>query len=168
MMKIRRKQKAKSLIRTIILDKSAVQSIFWIRKSVKNIRHIRNPNSFFSENPMIRKPIHPPPLCTDIETHPGPVFYIDPSKTISAPYSQGDQIIFGETAGQQCLSVCLCALIYNKRQKICTPQDLVHIMNVGNELYSNLSHLARQSFLLLTELPSQILLLSTVRAIVVM
>jgi hypothetical protein len=38
-------------------------------------------------------------LCTDIETNPGPVFYIDPSKTISAPYSQGNQIIFGETAG---------------------------------------------------------------------
>jgi hypothetical protein len=25
-------------------------------------------------------------LCTDIETNPGPIFYIDPSKTISAPY----------------------------------------------------------------------------------
>ena len=56
----------------------------------------------------------------------GPVFYIDPSKTISAPYSQGNQIIFGETAGQQCLAMCLCALIYNKRQNICAPQDLVN------------------------------------------
>ncbi|CAB4043018.1 Hypothetical predicted protein, partial [Paramuricea clavata] len=27
-------------------------------------------------------------LCIDIETNPGPVFYIDPSKTISAQYSQ--------------------------------------------------------------------------------
>ena len=91
----------------------------------KNVNHLKN--------------VCQSALCTDIETNPGPVFYIDPSKTISAPYSQGNQIIFGETAGQQCLAMCLCALIYNKRQKICTPQDLVHIMNIGNELYSNLS-----------------------------
>ena len=44
-------------------------------------------------------------LCTDIETNPGPVFYVDPSETISAPYSQGNQYIFGETAGQQCIYV---------------------------------------------------------------
>ncbi|CAB4001282.1 ATP-dependent DNA helicase PIF1 [Paramuricea clavata] len=95
------------------------------------------------------------------ETNPGPVFYIDPSKTISAPYSQGNQIIFGETAGQQCLAMCLCALIYNKRQNICSPQDLVNVMNIGNELYSNLSCLARQSFLLFTELPSQLTVFDT-------
>jgi hypothetical protein len=88
-------------------------------------------------------------LCTDIETNPGPVFYIDPSKTITAPYSQGNQIIFGETAGQQCLAMCLCALIYNKRQNILSPQDLINLMNIGNELYSNLSCLPKQSFLLL-------------------
>ena len=113
----------------------------------KNVNHLKN--------------VCQSALCTDIETNPGPVFYIDPSKTISAPYSQGNQIIFGETAGQQCLAMCLCALIYNKRQKICTPQDLVHIMNVGDELYSNLSRLARQSFLLLTELPSQLTVFET-------
>ncbi|CAB3979240.1 ATP-dependent DNA helicase PIF1 [Paramuricea clavata] len=100
-------------------------------------------------------------LCTDIETNPGPVFYIDPSKTISAPYSQGNQIIFGETAGQQCLAMCVCALICNKRQTICTPQDLVNVMNIGNELYSNLSCLAQQSFLLFTELPSQLTVFDT-------
>ncbi len=113
----------------------------------KNVNHLKN--------------VCQSALCTDIETNPGPVFYTDPSKTISAPYSQGNQIIFGETAGQQCLAMCLCALIYNKRQKICTPQDLVHIMNIGNELYSNLSRLARQSFLLLTELPSQLAVFKT-------
>ncbi|CAB3985338.1 ATP-dependent DNA helicase PIF1 [Paramuricea clavata] len=100
-------------------------------------------------------------LCTDIETNPGPVFYIDPSKTISAPYSQGNQIIFGETAGQQCLAMCLCALIYNKRQNICSPEDLINVMNIGNELYSNLSCLAQQSFLLFTELPSQLTVFDT-------
>ena len=107
----------------------------------KNVNHLKN--------------VCQSALCTDIETNPGPVFYIDPSKTISAPYSQGNQIIFGKSAGQQCLAMCLCALIYNKRQNICSPQDLVNVMNIGNELYSNLSCLARQSFLLFTELPSQ-------------
>jgi hypothetical protein len=76
-------------------------------------------------------------------------------------YSQGNQIIFGETAGQQCLAMCLCALIYNKRKNILSPQDLVNIMNIGNQLYSNLSCLARQSFLLFTELPSQLTVFDT-------
>ena len=95
-------------------------------------------------------------LCTDIETNSGPIFYVDPSKTVSAPYSQGNQVIFGETAGQQCLAMCLCALTYNKRQGISSPQDLIQIMNIGNELYSNLSHLTKQSFLMFTELPSHL------------
>jgi hypothetical protein len=57
--------------------------------------------------------------------------------------------------------MCLCAVTYNKRQNILSPQDLVNIMNIGNELYSNLSCLARQSFLLFTELPSQLTVFDT-------
>ena len=49
-------------------------------------------------------------LCTGVETNPRSVSYIDLSRTISAPYSQDNQIKFGETAGQQCLAVCSCAL----------------------------------------------------------
>ena len=52
--------------------------------------------------------------------------------------------------------MCLCALVYNKQQNICSPEDLVHVMNIGNELYLNLSCLARQSLLMFTELPSQL------------
>ena len=113
----------------------------------KNVNHLKN--------------VCQSALCTDIETNPRPVFYIDPSKTISAPSSQGNQVIFGETAGQQCLAMCLCALICNKKQNIYSPQDMVNIMNIGNELYSNLSCLARQSFLLFTELPSQLTVFDT-------
>jgi hypothetical protein len=126
---------------------SGLTSDLYAQQVYKNINHLKN--------------VCQSALCTDIETNPGPVFYIDPSKTISAPYSQGNHIIFGETAGQQCLAMCLCTLIYNKRQSICTPQDLVHIMNIGNQLYSNLSCLARQSFLLFTELPSQLTVFET-------
>jgi hypothetical protein len=64
--------------------------IYMHNRLYKNVNHLKN--------------VCQSALCTDIETNPGPVFYIDPSKTISAPYSQGNQIIFGETAGQQCLA----------------------------------------------------------------
>ncbi|CAB3983248.1 Hypothetical predicted protein [Paramuricea clavata] len=40
----------------------------------KNVNHLKN--------------VCQSALSTDIETNPGPVFYIDPRKTISAPYSQ--------------------------------------------------------------------------------
>ena len=47
----------------------------------------------------------------DVEKNPGPTFIIDPSKTIHAPYSQGNVDVFGPNAGQQCVAMSLCALI---------------------------------------------------------
>ena len=47
-------------------------------------------------------------LSGDIETNPGPVF-VEPSKTIQAPYSQGNVDVFGTNAGQQCVPMSLCA-----------------------------------------------------------
>ena len=42
-------------------------------------------------------------LSWDIEKNPGPTpVYIEPSKTIAAPYSQGYELIFGRNAGRQC------------------------------------------------------------------
>ena len=35
--------------------------------------------------------------------------------------------------------------------------DLVNIMNIGNELYSGLSSLSRESYLLLTEVPEMVI-----------
>ena len=57
-------------------------------------------------------------LCRDIEKNPGPTF-IDPSKTLHAPYSQGN-VVFGQNAGQQCVAMSLCALIHNFRNKSVT------------------------------------------------
>ena len=34
-------------------------------------------------------------LNRDIEKSPGPPIYVDPNKTIAAPYSQGDELVFG-------------------------------------------------------------------------
>lgn len=50
----------------------------------------------------------------------------------------------------------LCALIYHEMKGINTPNDLKQIMHIGNELYNSLSKLARQSFLMLTELPTML------------
>ena len=91
-------------------------------------------------------------LCTDIEKNPGPSVYVDATKTINAPYCQGNVTVFGENAGQQCVAMSLCALIYSKITKITSVDDMTQIMIVGIQLYSSLSLLARQSMFMLTEL----------------
>ena len=61
--------------------------------------------------------------------------------------------VFEENAGQQCVAISLCALIYSKITKITSVDNMTQIMVVGIQLYSSVSLLARQSMLLLTELP---------------
>ena len=56
--------------------------------------------------------------------------YVDPSKTIAAPYSQGNELVFGQNAGQQCVAMSLCSLIYNNKQGISSANDLIQIMNI--------------------------------------
>jgi len=79
--------------------------------------------------------------------------YIDPSKTITAPYSQANELAFGQSSGQR-VAMSLCSLIYNNKQGINSANDLVSIMNIGNQLSSSLSQLTTQSFLMQTELPT--------------
>ena len=96
-------------------------------------------------------------LSTDIEKNPGPSVYVDhATKTIHAPYCQGNVVVFGENAGQQCVAMSLCALIYSKIRRITSVDDMIQIMTVGNQLYSSLSLLARQSMLMLTDLPEMV------------
>ena len=38
-------------------------------------------------------------LIRDIEENPGPPTHVDPSKTIIASYSQGNELVFGQNAG---------------------------------------------------------------------
>ena len=58
--------------------------------------------------------------------------------------------------GQQCVAMSLCSLIYNNKQGVSSANDLVKIMNIGNQYYSSLSQLARQSYLMQTELPAML------------
>ena len=93
-------------------------------------------------------------LSKDVEINPGPP--IDPLKTIKAPYSQDNVLLFGSNAGTQCVAMSFTSLIHNHRNGITSSTDLVNIMNTGNELYTALSRLSRQSYLLLTEVPEMI------------
>ena len=47
-------------------------------------------------------------LSADIEKNAGP---LTPSKTRTAPYSQANELVFGQNSGQQCVAMSLCSLI---------------------------------------------------------
>ena len=98
-------------------------------------------------------------LSKDVETNPGAP--IDPLRTIKAPYSQKNVLLFGSNAGTQCVAMSLTSLIHNHRNGITSSTDLVNIMNTGNELYTALSRLSRQSYLLLTEVPEMIIMFNS-------
>ena len=95
-------------------------------------------------------------LRTDIEKNPGLSFYVDATKTISAPYCQRNDTVFGENAAQQCVAMSLCTLIYIKITNITSLDDMTQIMSVDIQLYSSLSLLARQSLLMLRSLPGMV------------
>ena len=45
-------------------------------------------------------------------------------------------------------------LIYNHTQGISSANDPIQTMNIGNQLYSSLSRIARQAYLMQSELPT--------------
>ena len=101
-------------------------------------------------------------LSSDIEKNPDPTpMYIDPSKTITAPYSQANELVFEQNSVQQCVAMSLYSLIYNNKLGINSADDLVSIMNTGNRLYSSSAQLTRQSFLMQTELLTLLNVLET-------
>jgi len=71
--------------------------------------------------------------------------------------------LIGQSSGQQCVTISLCPLIYNNKQGINSANHLVSKMNIqgGNQLYSSLSQLTRQSFLMQTELPALLYVFKT-------
>ena len=62
------------------------------------------------------------------------MYLVDPSKTIKSTHSQGDVVVFGQTAGQQCVAMSLCASIYHNMKRISNPGDLKQILHIGNQL----------------------------------
>ena len=55
----------------------------------------------------------------------------------------------------------LCSMIYNNKQGFSSVNDLIQIMNIGNQSFSSLFQLARQSYLMQTELPTMLSVLDT-------
>ena len=49
--------------------------------------------------------------------------------------------------------------MYHSMKGIGNPNELKQIMHIGSQLYSSLSQLSRQSFLLLADLPSMLIVL---------
>ena len=84
---------------------------------------------------------------------------VDPRKTMKALYSQGDVVVFRQNAGQECVVMSLCGLIYHNMKGIGNPYESKQIMHIGSQLYSSLSQWSRQLFLLLTDLPSMLTVL---------
>ena len=79
-------------------------------------------------------------LSTDIKKNPRLTVYVDATKTIHVLYCQGNVVVFGENAGQQCVAMSLCALIYSKIRRITSVNDMIQIMTAGNQLNSSLSY----------------------------
>ena len=79
-------------------------------------------------------------LSTDIEKNPGPSVYVDATKTIHVPCFQGNVVVFGENAGQQCDAMTFCALIYSKIRRITSVDDMIQLMTVGNLYYILVCH----------------------------
>ena len=52
-------------------------------------------------------------------------------KTIHVPYCQGNVVVLGENAGQQCVAMLLCSLIYSTIRRIASVDDMIQIMIVG-------------------------------------
>ena len=81
--------------------------------------------------------------ANDVEENPGPTIFdiIDLMITVSADYSQGNEALFGENAGKQCVAMSLTAIIYHQVEHIneWTSSTLNNILTIGNNLYVSIS-----------------------------
>ena len=96
--------------------------------------------------------------ANDVEENPGPTIFdiIDPMTTVSADYSQGNEALFGENAGKQCVAMSLTAIIYHQIEHISnwTCSTLNNILTIGNNLYISIRYSVQANdYLLLTDVP---------------
>ena len=105
-------------------------------------------------------------LANDVEENPGPTVYdvVDPNKTISADFSQGNIRKFRENAGKQCVEMCFSAVLHSHLKNINEWDStyLNDILYAGNVLYSHVRNSVNKSFLLLCDIPNTISLYNTV------
>ena len=77
--------------------------------------------------------------ANDAEENPSPTIFdiIDPMRTVSFDYSQGNEALFGENAGKQCVAMSLTAIIYHQIEHISNwiSSTLNNILTNGNNPY---------------------------------
>ena len=126
--KFKCRERIRRIIRKVKYHASRYLTLFSCNKLMCSCKNKLNHCSYIIANYCSYK------LSRDIEKNPGPPTYIDPNKTIVASYSQGNVLVFGQNAEQQCVEMSLCSLIYNNTQGISSANDLIQIMNIGNQL----------------------------------
>ena len=85
---------------------------------------------------------------------------MDPTRTISADYSQGDEV-FGENAGKQCVGMSLGAIIYHhlEHNSLLEVFNINRILTIGNTLYTSIRcSVQTNDYLLLSDVPSMVLI----------
>ena len=97
----------------------------------------------------------------DVEENPGPNLFdiIDPTTTVSADFSQGNEELFGVNAGKQCVAMSLTSILYHQIQDISlwTNLTLNTILVIGNNIYSSIRCSVRTNdYLLLTDVPDMV------------
>ena len=82
--------------------------------------------------------------ANDVEENPGPTTFdiIDPTTTVCADYSQGNELLFGENAGKQCVAMSLSAVIYHHIEDVnlWTSSTLNNNLGIGNNLYTSIRY----------------------------
>ena len=67
--------------------------------------------------------------------------FLQATRTVCANYSQGNQVLFGENTGKQCVTMSLTAVIYHHLEDInfWTSSTLNNVLTIGNNLYMCIS-----------------------------
>ena len=100
--------------------------------------------------------------ANDVEENPDPTIFDinNPTTTVSADSSQGNEALFDENAGKQCVAnISLTGIIYNQIQDInlWANSTLNNILLIRNNLYSTIRcSVQRHDYLLLTDVTNTV------------
>jgi len=105
-----------------------------------------------------------------VEENPGPTIFdiIDPTTTVSADSSQGNEALFGVNAGKQCVAMSLTAIIHRQIQDVSlwTNLTLNNTLAIGNNLYSSIRcSLRTNDYVLFTDVPDMVSIFDKVYSI---
>ena len=96
-------------------------------------------------------------LSNDVEINPGPSF-VNYSNTVRGTFDQGNEWLFGNNAGNQCVANSLIAVVFHAGIN-CFSWDrgiMDRILHTGNSFYGYLKKCTGKDRLLLSELPSEL------------